>query len=454
MCLRLTASAGESARAAFAAHTKTSLLALALAFLWGCAPPPSGTDHGRDGGPERGADAGQDLIEPSDVVVRDAPAGGDLRPDDAGDGDASGGADSGDGGSGRGDAVSNLCDPWSQSGCDAGLACTRPCTCEAIVDGASLIDQFCNNSAYCAGQAVDIGVDVCRPSHCNSAFCALPVAVPDGTPCDDGDAATFAFAAIDGCPSNRCLGGASAGAACRSDADCPQSYCFMNRCLDGAFKDAGCATDRDCQDMSGNADCVKGAMGAIRSSWCSGGGEAGHYCQLVCVGGDYDGLPCRMDSECCKVPGCGGLCPDILASPACPPAGHCARWSLDANSGTCQASRDAPYCDTALDCPTTKYCAGDPENFRGLFYPCEDKNDGCCSSIGPCLMWDACDPVTHVCQRTTQADHQSSCGSVPHMTYGDVPCVGRDAGRGGIAGGVCNNVCMGGVCISGAASCQ
>jgi hypothetical protein len=168
------------------------------------------------------------------------------------------------------------------------------------------------------------------------------------------------------------------------------------------------------------------------------------------VGGILDGSPCVDDNNCFD--GTAGTCPDILTSTDCPPAGRCVRWVADAVTKTCTAIADNPFCNTVADCPTTKYCAADPKSMTGGPSSCyDDTTDDCCAGgapLGPCLVWDACDTANHVCVRTTQGGITVQCVGT-RLKYGMAPCTGGLFGVGGQGdGGVCNNICISGVCSS------
>jgi hypothetical protein len=108
------------------------------------------------------------------------------------------------------------------------------------------------------------------------------------------------------------------------------------------------------------------------------------------------------------------------------------------------------------DCPTTKYCANDPENRRGRPDSCY-YDDECCSGgqfTGPCLVWDSCDQQNHVCVRTTQDGETIFCSAKDRFKYGNAPCAGGLLGAADEAdGSICNNECIAGVCTSTSTSC-
>jgi hypothetical protein len=168
----------------------------------------------------------------------------------------------------------------------------------------------------------------------------------------------------------------------------------------------------------------------------------------VCVGGIQAGKTCCPGGACRR-------CQGVTASPDCPPAGRCVRWAPDPTTHTCAAIGDNPFCNTVADCPTTKYCAGDPEHRLGSGNTsCLDDPvaDGCCQGgghLGPCLVWDSCDAVNHVCMRTTQGGATTTCGIDTVLLYGNLPCLGGPSGLGGL----CNNICLGGVCTSTSGTC-
>src|SRR5262249_15592328 len=117
---------------------------------------------------------------------------------------------------------------------------------------------------------------------------------------------------------------------------------------------------------------------------------------------------------------------------------------------------DNPHCDTVADCPTTKYCTGDPENERGSsIESCawQVAQDDCCFAdldAGPCLVWDTCDTTHHVCVRTHREGQTATCGGVSRFIYGTSAC----AGLWGVGGHVCNDVCRAGKCTAAYYDCR
>src|SRR5262249_261643 len=109
------------------------------------------------------------------------------------------------------DAVARDVDQDASAASDAHAYCATP--------GATMFQSWnppyiCGASAYC-----NPAPDPCNRSRCDAlgGACLTPVDLPNGTPCDDGRPSTFAHPAKDGCPSNKCIGGANAGAGCTSD---------------------------------------------------------------------------------------------------------------------------------------------------------------------------------------------------------------------------------------------
>jgi len=330
--------------------------------------------------------------------------------------------------------------------------------------------DICTSTAMCSYTA-----DPCSPSRCAiGGQCLRPVALPDGAPCDDGQSSTFTHPAKDGCPSSRCIGGANAGGSCASDSDCPGGSCFMNRCVDGPNAGAACETNADCTGGAPNANCVQQAG---RKSFCDGGSQAGNFCPSLCdttggqcstigdptcprtcVGGTNPGTHCTPAGGQCLGGGvCTNHCVPVPNSPACPPAGRCVRWSADPTTGTCVATDDNPHCETVADCPTTKYCIGDPENQTGSSVDsCGGQVilDDCCLGgfdAGPCLVWDTCDTTHHVCVRTHREGQTATCGNVSRFIYGTRTC---GAGPNGVGGRVCNDECRAGKCTSAYVECR
>jgi hypothetical protein len=323
-----------------------------------------------------------------------------------------------------------------------GTACAYPNICQTT--------EQCNGYFSCPK-----GYDPCKPHYCDiGSACSLQTTLPNNTPCDDSRGCSFMYPAIAGCPSNRCVGGNKHGQPCSNDSQCTGGgTCFMNRCLGGSTPNTACSTNKDCTGGAGNADCLKVSLGGAQ---CNGGSEVGHHCRLLCVGGILDGSPCVDDNDCFD--GAAGACPNITSSTDCPPAGRCVRWSADPVTKTCTANADNPFCNTVNDCPTTKYCAGDPESRASGATSCyDDATDDCCpggTPLGPCLVWDSCDTANHLCVRTTQGNVTSVCGAKTRYTYGPEPCAGGLLGVGGQGdGGVCNNVCVSGVCSSTSLNC-
>jgi hypothetical protein len=304
------------------------------------------------------------------------------------------------------------------------------------VDAGSTSFGTCSTARECEGYATlpSSNWDPCQPTSCNgSFFCYFTLknsthsaAVPDDTPCDDNSAATYSYPATKGCPSNTCSGGANDGLSCSSDGDCPGGSCFQDRCvgsycvggtdanhLCGSSADCrgggtctspppgSCATDRDCYGSAANGDCILNVTNG--NQYCKGGAEDGHWCAT----------PGAQSSEC-------------------PPVPRCVKWTADAASGSCKATGSNPYCDATTPCPTTKYCALDPENSSftpnaGFASAC-GTNDDCRNGTideGPCFHW-TCDLTQKVCVANTRA------------------CAGGPSG----VGTLCNNVCRAGHCTS------
>lgn len=314
--------------------------------------------------------------------------------------------------------------------------------------------QYCGSDLQCNFQ--DPGFDPCSPMFCQYPADCMPTSLgghlpsPDYAPCDDHDTTTFAHPSSAGCPSNQCVGGANDGLGCTADVDCPGGSCFMNRCVDGPNVGHACVSNTDCSGGQPNADCITDNEGPH----CNGGAEAWNYCHLVCVGGQFDGLSCRHDGDCLGTT--AGTCATIPNSPDCPPAGRCVRWTADPTTGSCTAVTNNPFCNTLADCPTTKYCALDPRNREGTPDDCIDdiESDDCCSgglSYGPCLAWNSCDTVNHVCVRTRDTGQTVTCGGTSVYKYGDAPC---GVTTGFAVGTTCNDVCMNGRCTSGYAACR
>jgi formylglycine-generating enzyme required for sulfatase activity len=422
------------------AGTRVVVVAMAFASILvagGCGSGEHADSAARDAAVDRAVEdggTGLDTSVSSDSASHDASDAGDATVDATQATDANESADSADASDGATYCAADA------SGPDA-AAHSYPDICET--------DLSCNYG--------DPAFDPCNPSQCldGLALC-VPVrtvtgfgSAPDGTPCDDRHSSTFAYSSSAGCPSNTCTGGANDGAACTSDAQCPGGSCFMDRCVDGPNKGAACSTNADCTAGAPNVACVQNNT---YSAHCDGGAENGNTCRLICVGGDYAGLPCRYDAECYGT--VNGTCSSIPNSPDCPPAGKCVRWTADAATGTCRAVASNPFCNTVADCPTSKYCALDPRNQRGADVACigEFETDDCCdgSSWGPCLVWDSCDTVHHVCARTRQGGQTVSCGAATVYKYGDEPC---GLATGASVGTVCNDVCMAGRCTSRFATC-
>jgi hypothetical protein len=250
----------------------------------------------------------------------------------------------------------------------------------------------------------------------------------------------------------------------------------MNRCIDGPNAGSACETNADCSGGASNANCVQQAG---VPSFCDGGNEAGHFCPSfcettggqcgvvgdgfcprTCVGGTNPGTKCTpIGGQCLGGGVCTNHCLPVPHSPACPPAGRCVRWSADSTTGTCVATDDSPHCDTIADCPTTKYCAGNPEHegaSSNIACEASSATDDCCvggGDLGPCLVWDTCDTTHHVCVRTHQGGQTTTCGpqSPTRFVYGATMCAGGPFGGGGR---VCNDECRAGKCTSAFFECR
>jgi hypothetical protein len=366
------------------------------------------------------------------------------------------------------------------------------------VDMAKPVIVTCNAYLSCLGTSVILGWDPCQPLRCSNqtnGFC-VPLsgssyAAPDGTPCDDGDACTFATPSTcsadadcpnggtpscvggdrdgqscttdDDCTPNRagpcrptCSGGSKAGQTCNLDSDCPgvSKGCTVatKKCNSGTNKGNNCTTNSDCDlsyDYSGeglsgcNGYCVQGppyiattpTTVCINDADCGG---AGHFC-----------CPYSMDaSNPCnnfQFPVCnGGLFNgNTCYSPSDCAAAKCVKWSCDTTNHDCIAQNGIPSCKNGqADCdltPYNKYCFLDPDYYQNAWVPGSLADPNCGSDGKAC---------PNTCKGGT-GDYgpvvSYTCNTTTHQCLGaSVPCGGGSKG----AGSVCNNVCRSGRCAS------
>ena len=286
--------------------------------------------------------------------------------------------------------------------CDNGMCVGAGCTCSGVnaccdgcqplADGAPCDDgDPCTQTDACSGGACEgadpltcVAPDVCHQAgSCDSGTgaCAdLPL--PDGTPCDDGDAATG---------DDACVAGACVGDLC--------SCTTIGPCCDGCFShnEGGTCDDGDlctlsevcqggqCQSM-GNVDCVP-------LDECHDPG----VCDPTTGYCDYPAVPDQTPCE-------GGACVEGV----CLPEG-CVCASVNACCDGCEAKNDGGACDDLDVCTSGETCAAGRCG-GGAVLPCEPS--------GPCVASAACDAQTGACVEELMAE-DSACDDQDPCTSDD-----------------------------------
>eukprot|EP01065_Artemidia_motanka_P042695 TRINITY_DN5771_c0_g3_i2.p1 TRINITY_DN5771_c0_g3~~TRINITY_DN5771_c0_g3_i2.p1 ORF type:complete len:4752 (+),score=1264.50 TRINITY_DN5771_c0_g3_i2:1602-15857(+) len=319
----------------------------------------------------------------------------------------------------------NSCDDnntatWNDR-CAAGLCSgSDPCTdvvCRSI--------SQCHSVGVCQvqGACVGAGSGGCVPT------CTTPPR-PNGTACDDGNAATTSDVCTMGvcrgtdlCINVTCLPTDSCHSAGQCDA--ATGRCSDPRMPDGAVCDDGvAATEGDV--------CTAGVCtGFIQcgSARCSVAGPCFNVScvQSSCVQTARTG-PCNDDmtntvNDTCSAGVCVGV--DLCAAADCVPAGQCnKRGACDAFTGSCTSPlrADATPCDdlaadTSRDACTGGVCKG--------VRKCE--NLVCTASEPQCHVAGTCDAASGLCSDPPKADG-TACDDGDALTAGDVCKAGFCAG--------------------------
>jgi hypothetical protein len=209
----------------------------------------------------------------------------------------------------------------------------------------------CTTTTSCWGYCVRTGWDPCRPQVCAGGTCGnglTPAAVPDGTPCDDGNACSFA-----------------APLTCASDADCAHGGTPV--CVGG---------DNDGQSCTTNEDCRPTRAGPCRTT-CVGGPNAGNPCNInldcpsgTCSGAKVCALGVNVHQACTTNTDCDNLCKLTCTSGAfvgqvCNPVagGGCVGGSPDPISA-CSGAKTCAN-NTKLSCMSDSDCGADYPDYAG-----------------------------------------------------------------------------------------
>ncbi|MCB9737955.1 MAG: hypothetical protein H6747_01730 [Deltaproteobacteria bacterium] len=320
--------------------------ALTLALLGGCS------------GDEAGSDAGAGAADA--VAGADADAVADAVADAGADADAGAGADA--------DADAVAVDDGSLADCGSGCDVLAPggdAAGDTGGDGtgpdtSSDTAGTCTTSADCPQPATGCLGNVCIGGTCT------PQALPDATPCNDGDPCTAKAA---------CAGGSCKAAA---SVDCDDGApCTVDTCdpASGGCKHAPAAAGTGCDD---GQDCTLGTTCDDAGS-CNGGSNSCGCATIADCAAYDDGDPCN-----------GSLyCNTNLAIPACE--------VLPSSVVICDTSADGVCQQTACD-KTTGACLTLPKDDGAA---CDDGNP--CSKGERCIAG-GCSALVNTCQCQVAAD--------------------------------------------------
>jgi hypothetical protein len=241
-------------------------------------------------------------------------------------------------------------------GCDDGNACTRGDLCSGgqCVSGAPVV---------CAASDQCHTAGVCDPA---TGACSVP-AVPDQTPCNDGNACST---------TDVCIAGACRGA----------NWIVCN-------PSDGCHDVGTCNP----------ATGACTNPAAPDG--------ISCT----DGNACTQ-SDSCQTGACVGANPVVCrAIDQCHTVGVC-----DTTTGSCSNPMlaDGTTCNDGDACTRTDTCSGGT---------CVGSSPVVCAALDPCHLAGACDPTSGLCSNPTRVDG-STCDDGNACTTGDHCSAGACAG--------------------------
>ncbi len=278
-------------------------------------------------------------------------------------------------------------DPCTDDGCEEGEGCYHDPAAKgtACDDGnPDTVDDACSDGV-CTGMAKECAKDgdcddqnACTTQTCVDFFCKAS-AVPEGTPCDDGDSKTSP---------DKCIGGQCVGYwdECTQDSDCDdKEVCTKDTCETGACFHGAVPGNPPCNDgdpMTIDDECAEG----ICLGW-----------NAQCTEGDLfncdDLSPCTKES-CAFEPGnIGGKCAtEKLSGPPCNDG------SQETNLDVCEEGKCVGYtvaCTSDEECndqiPCTKDTCVDPASPDGG--QCvHDDGSAACEDNNPCTK-DACKPL-------------------------------------------------------------
>ena len=315
--------------------------------------------------------------------------------------------------------------------CDDADLCTTNDTCGAGTCGGTPVS--------CPSDGNPCVDDVCDPS---SGTCG--VAVPDTTPCDDGDACTIG----DACSAAQCGG---APVVCADDSNpCTVDACDPATGACGVDAVEGTPCDADGDGCTQADACSAGVCTAGVPLDCSGAGTA---CSTgVCTSTGPTAASCVAD----PTPQEGSPCDD---GDLCTVDDTCAAGSCAGSPKSCPDDGDPCTIDACV--PATGACASPAPNGT----PCDADDDGCtdgdvclagsctaggavdCSAVG-----DACN--VGLCESTGPASWQCAADPVPlnGATCDDAePCTVPDTCDGGSCGGptfpACEDPAAGLICL-------
>ena len=340
------------------------------------------------------------------------------------------------------ECTDNVCDSAT------GLCSNPPVADNTVCDDGDLCsaNDTCQSGTCTAGDAVTCQAsDQCHVAGvCDSATgqCSDPNA-PNGTACDDGNAAT----GDDSCQNGQCMG---LGCTCNSTDACCDGCQPINN--DGACTDDGIScTDDVCNAGACTHPTTQGQCyidGACFADGTTSPDNACLYCDTVFNSGAWrnmvNGTACDDGDACTQTDTCfGGACtgsdPVTCAAPdQCHTAGTC-----NAETGACEYpnAQNGTACDDGSPCTTQDACSD------GLC----DGAAVVCDSPDQCQAAGACNENTGVCEYP-DAQNGTACDDGNAATQNDTCQNGQCLGENCTCTGVtpCCDGCFpinnGGVC--------
>ena len=304
--------------------------------------------------------------------------------------------------------LAGVCDPATgacsdppgpdEAVCDDGDACTRDDRCSA----GTCVGQ---DPVACGASDVCHLAGVCDPS---TGLCSDPAA-PDETPCDDGDACTQ----LDGCAGGACVGADSvvceALDACHGDGTCDPS---TGLCSSPALPNETPCDDGDpctIADACVSGSCVSGAPLVCEAlDDCHLPGSCDPATGLCSDPLASDGVTCSDDDLCTQGDECAaGSCVGVALAPdACADESPCTDDACYPDTG-CSSVPNTASCDDGNPC-TLNVCTNGLCAVTGSVA-------GCCAAHEDCGEQSLrCDPVEQICEPLScrSCEANTDCGPV------------------------------------------